>query len=44
MPITYFKWRIAFDTGWTLEYINSLTYGSLVEYMEIQDAMAKAKI
>lgn len=42
MPIAYVQWRIAFDTGWTLEYIKSLRYGDLVEYLEIKDAMAKA--
>lgn len=44
MPLKVFEWQLAFDTGWTLEYIRSLRYGDLIEYIQVKDAMAKAKI
>jgi hypothetical protein len=43
MPMRYFEWRLALDTGWTLDYIRSLPYGDIVEYLEITDAINKAK-
>lgn len=44
MPIRFFEWQIALDTGWTLEYIRSLRYGDLIEYIQVKDAMAKAAV
>ena len=44
VPFDYFRWRIAFDTGWNLEYINGLSMGDVQEYLQIKDAMAKAGI
>jgi hypothetical protein len=43
MPIEYFEWQIALDTGWTLEYIRGLKYGDLIEYIQIKDALNKAR-
>ena len=42
MPMKFFEWKLAFDTGWTLEYIRAMTYGDFVEYLEIKDALNKA--
>jgi len=44
MPMKYFEWKLAFDTGWSLEYIRSMKYGDFVEYLEIKDAMNKAGV
>lgn len=43
MPLKVFEWQLAFDTGWTLEYIRSLRYGDLIEYIQVRDAMTKAR-
>ena len=42
MPMEYFQWKLAFETGWTLEHIRSMKYGDFAEYLEIKDAMNKA--
>lgn len=44
MPFQFFLWRIAFDTGWTMEYIKSLPMSDIIEYLEIKDAMNKAGV
>lgn len=43
MPLEYFEWQIAFDTGWTLEYIGSLSYTDVFDYIQIKDAIVKAR-
>lgn len=37
------KWRIVKLTGWTLDYIDSLPYGRLLECVQVEDGMTKAK-
>ena len=44
MPAKYFKWKLAFETGWTLEYIDGMKYGDFIEYLEIKDAQNKAGV
>ena len=43
MPAEYFDWKMAFDTGWTLEYIRSLPYAEYLNYIEIKDAINKTR-
>ena len=43
MPAEYFDWKMALDTGWTLEYIRSLPYAEYLNYIEIKDAINKAR-
>ena len=42
MPMEYFDWKMALDTGWTLDYIRALPYSDYLEYIEIKDAIYKA--
>lgn len=35
------RWRLAEATGWTLDYIDSLSMGALWEWLSIRDADAK---
>ena len=42
MPMEYFHWKLALETGWSLEYIRTMKYGDFVEYLEIKDAINKA--
>jgi hypothetical protein len=44
MPHEYFDWDIAFDTGWQLDYINSLSMSQIHEYIQIKDARNKARV
>jgi len=37
------KWRVVKLTGWTLDYIDSLSIGRLYEFLQIEDGMTKAK-
>lgn len=43
LPIKYIIWKIAFDTGWTLEYIESLPMSRYVDYIQIKDGIFKAR-
>jgi hypothetical protein len=42
MPFQYFEWDLAFKTGWTLEYIRSLSMQDIEDYYQIMDGKAKA--
>jgi hypothetical protein len=44
MPGEYLMWKLIFDTGWTLDYIESLTMQDFHDYLNVKDAMNKAKI
>ena len=44
MPIEAMKLDLIFRTGWTLEYINSLTMRDIHEYISILDARGKAGV
>jgi hypothetical protein len=35
------RWRMAAETGWTLEYIDGLTMEDVREWLSIKDAEAK---
>ena len=35
------RWQIAEKTGWALEYIDALSWGDVVEYMQVSDANTK---
>ena len=43
IPFEYITWKIAFETGWTLEYIEALPMSRYVEYIEIKDGIAKSR-
>jgi hypothetical protein len=36
-------WRLVEETGWTLDYIDSLPLEKLHEWLSIQDGQAKAR-
>jgi hypothetical protein len=38
---TYNRWRLARDTGWTLEYIDALDLHTVSEWLAILDAEQK---
>lgn len=44
MPIEYFFWQLAFETGWTMDYIMSLPMSVWHEYLSIKDALDKAGV
>ena len=44
MPHEYLEWDLVFRTGWTLEYIRSLTMQDYHDYLQIKDARVKAGI
>jgi len=44
MPMKYFEWSLALETGWTLEYIRALKFSDFAEYLEIKDAKNKAGV
>lgn len=35
------RWQMAKETGWSLEYIDNLSWGDVWEYMQLNDADAK---
>ena len=41
-PQRYIVWMLAETTGWSLEYIESLSVARLHEWLAIRDARAKA--
>ena len=43
-PFEYLVWRLAPETGWTLDYIESLTMQQWHDYLQIRDAKAKAGV
>lgn len=36
------RWRLAQATGWSLEYIDELSYADIREYLAVADAEAKS--
>ena len=42
MPDEYWRWKIVFDTGWTLDQVDALTLKDYHEYFQVQDGVAKA--
>ncbi len=43
MPDEYWDWKLARETGWTLEYIHRLSLEDFHNWLSIHDAEAKAK-
>lgn len=37
------RWRLAEDTGWTLEYIDNLSFGDIRQWLSIKDAEANMR-
>jgi len=37
------KWNIVKQTHWTLDYIDSLSFGQMQELIQIEDGLSKAK-
>jgi len=44
LPDKFFEWQMAFRTGWTLDYIRSLTMQDRQDYLQVVDGMIKAGI
>jgi len=42
MPYALLRWRIARETGWTLEYIDGLSLADIHEREQVLDGEAKA--
>jgi hypothetical protein len=43
VPFEAWRWKIVEDTGWTLEYVDSLTLSDMREYMQVLDGTQKAQ-
>lgn len=43
IPFEYITWKMAFETGWTLEYIEGLPMERYIEYIQIKDGIAKSR-
>ncbi len=43
MPYEFWRWQLAKEFGWTLEYVDSLSVGDWQEYHSVQDGLQKAK-
>jgi hypothetical protein len=43
MPQEYTEWDIVERTGWTLDYIRSLSLQDIHDFYQIQDAKIKAR-
>jgi hypothetical protein len=43
IPWAYYRWEIAREFGWTLDYVDALTLGNLQEYFQVRDGIAKAR-
>ena len=43
LPDEYFDWLMAFETGWSLEYIRGLSMADYHEYIQVKDGINKAK-
>ncbi len=43
MPEEFWMWKIAMDTGWTLEYIESLSIEQYHQWFQFKDAEVKAR-
>ena len=44
MPNEYHEWKLVLDTGWTLDYIRSLSLQDYHNYFQIKDAKSKAGV
>ena len=42
MPYALLRWRLVKETGWTLEYIDSLSMADIHEREQVMDGEAKA--
>ncbi len=42
-PDEYFEWELVMATGWTLEYVRSLSMQDFYNYLQIEDAKGKAR-
>lgn len=38
------RWQIAKETGWTLEYLDALSFEDVFEWLSINDADAQKKV
>lgn len=43
LPIRWWDWHIARETGWTLEYVRCLSVQDFHDYLQIKDAEAKVR-
>lgn len=43
LPWEYWRWEIATQTGWSLEYVDALTMADVHEYMQILDGVSKGR-
>lgn len=42
MPLEWWRWQLARETGWTLDYIDDLSLGDWRDYWQILDGEGKA--
>lgn len=42
LPLEFWRWELAREFGWTLEYIDGLSLQDMVEYWQIVDGRNKA--
>ncbi len=42
MPEEWWRWKIAQEFGWPLEYVDALSIKDMHEYLQIRDGEAKA--
>ena len=41
MPAEFYRWHLAREFGWTLEYIDALSIADFHEYLQVADGKAK---
>jgi hypothetical protein len=44
MPAEYTEWKMAFETGWTLDYIRGLSMQDVENYFQVKDGARKAGV
>jgi len=42
-PLEYWRWHLAEQYGWTLDYVDSLSLADMTEYYQVQDGLGKAR-
>ncbi len=42
MPDEWWRWRLVRETGWTLDYIDSLSLADFHEWLQVEDGRAAA--
>ena len=42
-PLEYWRWHMAEQYGWTLDYVDSLSLEDMTEYYQVQDGLHKAQ-